>query len=246
MKGVIMMPQKEYHISQCDRIVELIECYIIENNLKGHDKLPSERDLCELWDCNRMTLRSALDRLERERRIFSIHGSGNYVAEERFEIYLMEFKTFFAQLKESGHILKTKLISIQKIDCNKKISQILGIECSSPIYEISRLRYINEVPLMIESSFISCKLCPKIEESDLENNSLYATLSSGYGLEFADGSVEISVTNAEPFEAELLEIPVKHPLFFLNIKVCDENGIPIEFIKAVVRPDKIQFASKLK
>jgi len=246
MKGVFIMLQKEYHISQCDRIVELIECYIIENNLKGHDKLPSERELCELWNCNRMTLRSALQRLEREGKVFSVHGSGNYVAEERLEIYLMDFKAFFSQLIEKGHIIKSKLISVKKIDSNKKLSQMLSIECGSPVYEITTLRYIDEVPSMLESSFIACKLYPNIQEQDLYKDTLYETLSSEYGLEYADGTVEISVTNAEPFESELLVVPINQPLLFINIKVCDENGTPIEFIKAVVRPDKIQFASKLK
>lgn len=240
------MPDKGYHISQCDRIVELIECYIIENNLKPLDKLPSERKLCKMWDCNRMTLRSAISCLEREGKIFSVHGSGNYIAEKKFNMDLMEIKSFFSRVKEMGHIQRNKLISINKIECSKKLSKILTIEIGSPVYEIERLRYIDETPVMLESSYIPCMLCPGIEKYNFENESLYDILSNQYGLELTNGDIGISVTNAEPFEAELLEIPEKQPMFFVTIKTCSSDETPIEYAKAIVRSDKVQFTSKLE
>jgi len=32
-----------------NEVMENIEYYIMNNNLKPHMKLPSERDLCEIW-----------------------------------------------------------------------------------------------------------------------------------------------------------------------------------------------------
>ena len=46
-----------------DEAIEKIENYIIQNHLKPCDRLPSERSMCDMWDFNRSTLRSAIKQL---------------------------------------------------------------------------------------------------------------------------------------------------------------------------------------
>ena len=45
------MKEKNQNRSR-DEAVEKIECYIIENKLKPHAKIPSERDMCDMWNIN--------------------------------------------------------------------------------------------------------------------------------------------------------------------------------------------------
>ena len=52
--------------------IEKIESYIIKNKLAPHEKIPSERDLCEMWDFNRTTLRSAIQHLIIEGKLYRI------------------------------------------------------------------------------------------------------------------------------------------------------------------------------
>ena len=240
-----MLP-KEYHISQCSRITELIECYIIENGMKSRDKLPSEREFCEMWDCNRMTLRAAINSLERAGELLSVHGSGNYVAEERFEMSLMDIEAFLAELQEKGHLPKTKLISVNKILSDEKLAEALGVEVESPAYEIKRLRYIDEIPVILDTSYISCQACNNIEEYINENGSVYDLYRNKYGIEISNGDVEIDVTEVERQDAEKLNILEKQTIFTLNILTRDKNNRAIEVINALARPDKIKFASRLK
>ena len=51
------------HARPRDEATEHIECYILEKKLPPHAKLPSERDMCSMWNFNRTTLRSAIKRL---------------------------------------------------------------------------------------------------------------------------------------------------------------------------------------
>ena len=43
-----------------EEVKDKIEAYIIENDLKPYDPLPSERKLAEAFQVNRLTVRSAL------------------------------------------------------------------------------------------------------------------------------------------------------------------------------------------
>ena len=55
---------------------EYLEAYILEHNLKAHDRLPTEREMSDMWHLNRITLRSAIASMEAAGRLYSVHGRG--------------------------------------------------------------------------------------------------------------------------------------------------------------------------
>ena len=59
-----------------DEAIEKIENYMIRNRLQADDKLPSERAMCEMWDFNRSTLRSAIKQLISQGKIYNKSWSG--------------------------------------------------------------------------------------------------------------------------------------------------------------------------
>jgi DNA-binding LacI/PurR family transcriptional regulator len=68
------LPLRQTLISQTAQILQ-------ENISRGEwqGKLPAERTLCARYQVSRNTLRAALQRLQDERLIESVHGSGNYI-----------------------------------------------------------------------------------------------------------------------------------------------------------------------
>ena len=70
-------------MSSRDFATELVESYIIDNKLKPGDRLPSERDMCRMWDLNRTTLRNAIQRLVSDGMLYCRMGSGTYVSKPK-------------------------------------------------------------------------------------------------------------------------------------------------------------------
>ena len=66
-----------------DMAMEQIQWYIQENQLKPHTQLPSERELCTMWQMNRSTLHTAIQQLIEERKLYSVKGSGTFVADRK-------------------------------------------------------------------------------------------------------------------------------------------------------------------
>lgn len=62
-----------------EQVIEQIQQNILAGDLKKGDKLPSERELCELMNISRASVREAIRVLEAMGVIESIHGEGNFI-----------------------------------------------------------------------------------------------------------------------------------------------------------------------
>ena len=67
----------------CMDLVERIEEYIEQKGLKPGDKLPSERDFCDILKVSRMTARDALKKMCDEGILYSYHGGGTFVSTKK-------------------------------------------------------------------------------------------------------------------------------------------------------------------
>ena len=134
--------------------IERIESYILKNKMAPHDKIPSERDLCELWDFNRTTLRSAIQHLVIEGKLYQKKGSGTYVAKEKLIRNLQDLKSLATVVRENQLILENQILSQEKIESNKQITRKLHLPLGHQVFALSRLRSINGEPITIETSFM--------------------------------------------------------------------------------------------
>lgn len=239
------MPEK-IKIRPRDEATEKIECYIVENQLQPHDKLPSERHLSELWGFNRMTLRSAITRLVEQGKLYTKLGSGTYVAVPKIKRNLQDLKSLSQVLKEENRELATKTVSREIIESNKQISKSLLVPLGHKVLELTRVRYFDGTPSIIETSYVNISRYPGIEESDFEKKSLYQVLEHDYKVNISHGSEKISVTYATQEEATLLKIKENQAVFFLRGTVVDVNNQPVEYFKSIVRSDMVRFSSILK
>lgn len=67
-----------------DMTRERFEDWLFKTNLPVGEKLPSERELCDLLETKRMTLRQVLIEMEVESRIFRKNRSGWFITPSRF------------------------------------------------------------------------------------------------------------------------------------------------------------------
>lgn len=227
-------------------LIEKIECYIIENELKAGDKLPSERILCNMWGCNHVTLRSALKRLTIEGKIKSQENIGTFIIDGKIERYLQDFYSFSDFVKTKGMSISDKLISLTTLKCDENLSSKLKVPLESDILEIQRLRIVDLVPISIERAYLSLIKLKKLDDFDFSTESLYSILETHYKVELEGGKEEIGITYATELEATFLEIEEGSPLFFIKQISWDKAKEPVEYVESVIRHDKMRFSSVLK
>lgn len=227
-----------------DEAIEKIEYYIIKNKIRPHEKIPSERDLCEMWGFNRTTLRFAIQRLVIEGKLYQKKGSGTYVSEPKLIRNLQNLSSLSEEVRGHNKTLTSKILDYRVIESNKETTKKLHLTLGSKIFVLTRMRYIDEEPVTIETSFMDYGRFSMLTNHDFSKESLYSVIEEE-GVTLTKGEESIGITYATNYEAELLNIEPGKAVFYVSGMVYDGEDQPVEYFKSIVTADKIKFSSVL-
>lgn len=224
---------------------EKIEEYIAVHHMKAHDKLPSERSLCELFDANRITLREALKHMQNEGSIYTVHGKGNFIAEPKYTEDVRSFISYSAGWEADGYETRSKVIDFYVTEAPKKAAQALKCRIGTPVYLLKRVRYLNDIPLFLETAYIPVEYCPKLDSFNFNRCSLYGILEEFYHIKLTHQEHTISIARLEAFEAHLLDMQEGDVAFYIKGITKTSDGTPFEYCVSLNRADKYKMSGKL-
>jgi GntR family transcriptional regulator len=203
----------------------------------GVYRLPSENALAEQHGISRATVRHALDVLERNGWIYREKGRGSFAAVRRVEQEATQLVSTTEDMQQRGWSLVTRVISLKRLPSPSHVAYELEIDHGAPVYELCRLRIVNNEPLSLQIAYLPQKLCPDLEENDL-SLSLFRLLETRYGLRLwtARGMLRARLVTAH--EARLLEVHEKIPVLYMERTTYAATGTPVEYLEAVWRGDR--------
>lgn len=184
------------------KIAEEIKCYIQDNNLSANTKLPSERKLAELFKVNRMTLRSALQRLINEGCLIKKQNKGYYIAEEKIRKNITSLKTLDSLCDSNNNNISFYLHSVELIELNKILSQKMKETIGTRVYRILHILKHNEKIAAIQCTYVKQKML-------LSSNSKKMTateIEKNYQAQIHSSEEEIYIEKANSFEQSFLNI----------------------------------------
>ena len=205
------------------RLADLLRTEISE--LAVHDPIPGERALAERFGTSRVTIRQALALLQDDGLIYTVHGSGSFVAPPRV-VKQMRLHSFTAEMKQKGLKPTTKLISAKLIIDDESVIDDFVV-LSEPAYRIERLRLGNLEPLSLEIAYINQSVAPNLLEEDL-TKSLYHILESKYGQEVFSADEHLTPIVIDQDLAKIMKIPAGSPAIKIQRTGYNVRGEEIE------------------
>lgn len=202
--------------------------------------LPSENELAKLHGINRATVRHALDVLEREGRIYREKGKGAFAATRRVEHELSRLVSTTEIMRQRGWSLITRVVSLIQVSPPSPVMLALELGPEDIVYELKRLRVVDDVPLSLQTAYLPAYLCPRLEDHDL-TDSLYRLLENRYDLRLWTGQETLRARAATRPEAKLLQVRTGTPVMYSERVSYSSAGIPVEYLEAVWRGDRYDF-----
>jgi len=220
------------------QISDALQTMIHSGTLAEGTYLPSERELCLRFGVSRMTLRQALDRLERTGLIRSERGRGTFVAPRPIEKQQQEFRSFSEEMASRGATASSRLLSLRSCPPDANAQKFFSIPETARVYCIERLRLADGIPMVVEAIQIQVSLCPDLARFDLEHDSLYRVLEQEYSIHLVRSVEDIGAIPASARIRALLQLPRSTPILEIRRSTYAADDQPIEYACSQVRGDR--------
>lgn len=229
------------------QVEEYIRNYIIENKLKPGDMLPTESELEEMLKVSRTTIRSAIMSLQYSGYVIKQQGKGTFVANTAYEQQLPLLRSFTEDAATRGSSTRSLVLAKDIILPDEYLEQKLGIDAKDKVLKLSRLRFVDDEPLQVSTSYLPLKELKnyKWEEINYETTSLYASLEEA-GIILHSGEERMEVDVADSLDSMLLKVDVGFPIFVTKRIVYNDKGSIIEYANSRTRGDRHKAVIKLK
>jgi len=231
----------DYKTPIYQRIADKIVSRIYEGEYPMNSFLPSENELAEEFHVTRTTIRKVLSLLKQQGTIKSYQGRGYKVQTLLWEQSLLKFYSFGKSIASKLENSNTKLISVKKVSGLEDVAEFKNIE----LWEITRLRLVGEIPLILESSYIPFEFLKKVDNENLKTKPLYDLLARE-GIRCVNAKEYLEPVLPSLEAQELLEIEENIPLFQTTRYTYDSENRLVEFRESLIRADHFRFFTELK
>ncbi len=220
-----------------------LEAQIESGQWKPGHRIPGEAELCQLFNVSRAVVRQALKEMTYEGLITRQKGRGTFVAGRKISAraLLQSLEGFYQDMARQGLAPVNRVLEQAIEPASEKIAAYLRLEPLEPVIKIKRLRFVQEEPIVLVTSYLPYQLCRPLIKADLTHRSLYEFLEQECGLTIARGRRRIDAVVADQYEAELLQIEKGAPLIRLESVSYSPDGRPLEYFYGLFRADRSRF-----
>lgn len=224
------------------QLIEVVRERIQQRDWLPGTQIPGEQDLCTRYGISRTVVRQALRELELEGIIHRRKGKGTFVAKPKISEGLVQKLTgFYQDMLERGLMPVTQVLKQEVIAASEKVARLLELDPGSQVIHLHRLRFVNDEPIQIVTSYLPYALCPLVATVDFTSTSLYEYLEQQYGFGLVHARRSIEAVAANETEARLLDIERGAPLLMLDSVSFTRAQKPIEYFHALHRGDRSRF-----
>lgn len=216
---------------------------ILDGTFKANEQLPFEKDLCSKYSASKMTVKKALDNLVSEGLIVKRRGSGTFVKDmspqDISHLYnANQFRGLTAE--NSFKNVSSDIIEFNVISSNDEIEKNLNLSKEEFVYNVLRVRLIDNVPRVIEHTYMPINLVTGITRKHCLS-SIYEYIEENLKLKIQSANRTITVRKCTDFEQKHLELSKDDPVAVVTQTGFLENGRAFEYSTCVHSYKYFQF-----
>lgn len=222
-------------------VADDIRSKILTGAYSSKNALPEQVILAKEYNTSRMTIQKALEILRNEGLIYSARGSGTYVRKNArmlseldslADVYEGVTKLLGNKGKVTSDIIEFSIRFPNEIECEK-----LMIDSHKPVYDIVRLRFFKDEPLLLEYTIMPIEVIPNITE-DILNHSIYSYIEDTLGYQIGVANRRIHADRPNKKDKLYLDCKDNDPVLEVDQVVFLDSGIPFEYSQTRHRYDK--------
>lgn len=219
---------------------------IMNEQYKEHNQqLPNEMNLCKEFECSRMTVKKAMDMLVMDGLIFRKKGKGSFILPKgsfSSKINIQE-DNILGLTKSTKGKATSEVLDFQLMFSNQVIAEKLTIHENDPVYNILRLRMIDNAPYVLERTYMPTSLVPGLN-TDILKHSMYEYIENSLNLKIAGSLRTTRADCSNDQDQKYLGLAENEPVLEVEQVAYLDNGTPFEYSFSRHRYDRFEFFSR--
>ena len=236
------MINKYSNIPLYSQLKNLIINKIDSGEYKPNSKIPSEQELCEMYDISRPTVRQAISELTNNGYLYKEKGKGTFVSKPKSVIDVKAYTGFSDSILDNESPGERNIVLMQTVTNKEysKLSDVFSINHNQTV-DFAQIVFVTNLEDEIyayNTSYIPLSLFPNIIE-DVENKKQsFDILRGKYPLLPAKTRSSLEVIYTEPNEAQYLKVQSGQPLINISNVIYSKSGQVVEYVVSKYRADK--------
>lgn len=203
-------------------------------------RLPSDRQLAELFSANRVTARKALGALEQQGLVRIEHGSGTYVAEK--VRYALGEKVRFNQNLEALNIRPSRrLLSSREIAAPSHVAAALSLAPDASVLLLETVSFAGERPISISLRYFPLPRFERLTEEFIRHRSFTRALKALGVADYRRRETLISGRLPTAAEARRMKQPRTRPVLDYVAIDVDADDEAIVYMSSCSSADRVTF-----
>ena len=221
--------ERESPIPIYHQVFLILKELIDSNELKEGDIIPSERDLCDMLNVSRITIRKALEKLESSGYIKKEHGKQTEVTKRFNPLVWTNMNDFSRDMISKGVPVKSIILDYGYIKPDQKILEILNPSHGDKVFCLKRIRTSDGDRLNLSISYLIDK------DGAFGNANIDEDISikdiwkkNDFDADYCDETIQARIPTKEI--VNLLELDSKTAILQRDRITYDSNGKVIEYV----------------
>jgi GntR family transcriptional regulator len=212
------------------RLRDELAAQIAEHRWRPGEAIPTEQELARTYDVAVGTVRKAVDQLVADGLLERFQGRGTFVRRASFDGSLFRFFRFQNRRGER-RIPASRILMREVTEAPSAVSQTLQIEPAARVIHMSRLRLIDDMPMLAEEIWLPYKPFAAFATLDTDEigDLLYPVYEAHCDQVIASASETLTVQTVDMMHARLLRIEPGTPVVVIERLAYGYDRRPLEW-----------------
>lgn len=236
---------RENHQKLYMQLYEIIRKKIENNEWAIGSQIPTEQELCKMFNVSRATVRTAILELTRHGFLKRQQGKGTFICKTATSDGLLMITSFREFLFDKNVTFDTKILAQTIMVPPDNFDLKIEFPQDKRVIYVKKLHTVNDDPVLLQESFIPQHICPLLLEEDLINNSLYEIFEKNCGIKITKIKTFFELASLKEDESKLLKLAKGSPSILLTQQIFS-GDTPIMFTRSMKGSNKITFSMDLE